>query len=239
MRLKIDIEIPNWTRWLVGGIAMGVVLGAGAVVLAQVVSVPNTFADGNTLSAAKMNANFKTLQDAVNQATPPGTIVAFGGPIVPSGWLLCDGASVKRADYPGLFTAIGTVHGAGDGASTFNLPDYRGIFLRGADSGASRDPDATRRTAPMPGGNFGDLVGSVQTDALGSHSHPVLDPGHAHSVYATYPGQNLATGGFLYAGGSMSGGPATPNAETGVSVQAAGGLESRPKNAYVNYIIKY
>jgi formylglycine-generating enzyme required for sulfatase activity len=70
MRLKIDIEIPNWTKWLAGGIAIGAVLGAGAVVLADAVNVPNTFTDGDTLSAAKMNANSAALASAINNPDP-------------------------------------------------------------------------------------------------------------------------------------------------------------------------
>jgi formylglycine-generating enzyme required for sulfatase activity len=70
MRLRVDLEIPNWTKWLAGGIGIGVVLGVGAVVLAQAASVPNTFADGDTLSAAKMNANFAALASAINNPDP-------------------------------------------------------------------------------------------------------------------------------------------------------------------------
>src|SRR5512135_544582 len=70
MRLKIDISIPNWSKWLAGGIGIGVVLGVGAVVLAQAVSVPNTFTDGDSLSAAKMNANFAALASAINNPDP-------------------------------------------------------------------------------------------------------------------------------------------------------------------------
>jgi hypothetical protein len=66
MRITIDVKIPNWTKWLVAGIAIGIFLSGGAVVLAGAVSVPNTFASGDTLSAAKINDNFKALQDGIN-----------------------------------------------------------------------------------------------------------------------------------------------------------------------------
>ena len=56
---------------------------------------------------------------------PLGTIIPFGGASIPSGWLLCDGAAISRTDYADLFSVIGESFGAGDGSTTFNLPDMR------------------------------------------------------------------------------------------------------------------
>ena len=66
---------------------------------------------------------------------PPGTIIAFAGPVAnaPAGYLLCDGQSYPRSKYPDLFEAIDTVYG-GVGTNDFNVPDFRGVFLRGAGS---------------------------------------------------------------------------------------------------------
>ena len=55
---------------------------------------------------------------------PVGTIVQFGGSIIPTNWLLCDGSEISRTDYAQLFDIIGTTYGSGDGFTTFNLPDY-------------------------------------------------------------------------------------------------------------------
>jgi microcystin-dependent protein len=63
-----------------------------------------------------------------------GSIVAFGGNVAPSGWLLCDGSAVSRTAFPDLFTTIGTRWGIGDGATTFNVPDLRGRFSGGSDA---------------------------------------------------------------------------------------------------------
>src|SRR5262249_32351647 len=103
---------------------------------------------------------------------PAGTIVAFGGGAsnVPPGWLLCDGSSVLRASYPQLFSAIGTAWGSASVAS-FNLPDLRGQFLRGTDSGAGVDPDAASRMASHTGGNIGDNVGSTEAHQFAAHQH--------------------------------------------------------------------
>ena len=113
---------------------------------------------------------------------PSGSIVAFGGTVAPDGWLICDGSALSRTQYASLFGAIGVAHGAGDGVTTFNLPDYRGRFLRGVDHGAGHDPDAATRTAAQPGGNAGDQVGSLERDAYATHDHTVVDPGHDHTV---------------------------------------------------------
>src|SRR5690348_11650824 len=59
---------------------------------------------------------------------PVGGVTSFAGTTPPSGWLLCDGRQVSRATYRSLFLAIGTTYGAGDGSTTFNIPDLRGRF---------------------------------------------------------------------------------------------------------------
>lgn len=64
--------------------------------------------------------------------TPLGTINAFGGSTAPEGWLLCQGQAISRTTYKDLFAVIGTKFGSGDGNTTFNVPDLRGEFLRGA-----------------------------------------------------------------------------------------------------------
>lgn len=63
-------------------------------------------------------------------------MMMFGGASAPAGWLICDGAVVLRASYPELFAAIGEIHGAGDGVTTFALPDMRGRFAMGGTPGA-------------------------------------------------------------------------------------------------------
>ena len=62
---------------------------------------------------------------------PPGMILAFAGKTVPNGWLLCNGAAVSRTTYANLFQAIGTAWGAGDGSTTFNLPNFTGRVVQG------------------------------------------------------------------------------------------------------------
>ena len=171
----------------------------------------------------------------------PGTVVPYAGSSVPanSGWLLCDGRAVSRTQYAALFAAIGTTHGVGDAATTFNLPDYRGRFLRGVDDpdgaggqpAAGRDPDAAARTAMASGGNVAGAVGSVQGDEFKSHGHQLSRP------------LTQAAGGQIFGGPGPTGARA-PDQVNNPSVpeilaEAVGGSETRPKNAYVNYLIKH
>ena len=68
----------------------------------------------------------------IHVTAPAGVIIPFAGASVPTGYLLCNGAAVSRTDYANLFAAIGTLYGAGDGSTTFNLPDARDRVLQGA-----------------------------------------------------------------------------------------------------------
>ncbi|RYY52208.1 MAG: tail fiber protein, partial [Chitinophagaceae bacterium] len=124
----------------------------------------------------------KDLEEAMNYARPPGTVVAYAVKDcitmkAPVGWTYCDGRSVRKddPDYKKLFEVIGTNHGS-ESAETFNLPDYRGLFLRGftyETGGTTTDPDRTSRTAMKPGGLPGAVIGSVQADAFQGHYHEV------------------------------------------------------------------
>ncbi len=67
--------------------------------------------------------------------SPIGTILPYGGASAPSGWFLCQGQAVSRTTYSELFAVIGTAFGAGDGSTTFNLPDTRGKTTMGVETG--------------------------------------------------------------------------------------------------------
>lgn len=83
------------------------------------------FGAGTTVDAAYLPAAIESVK--------PGTITSFAGSDAPTGWLLCYGQAVSRATYAALFTAIGTTYGAGDGSTTFVLPDMRGRVPGGKD----------------------------------------------------------------------------------------------------------
>lgn len=176
----------------------------------------------------------KLATEVIARLNPAGAIQAYGGDVIPNGYLLCDGSPVSRTTFAALFGAIGTKHGNGDGSTTFNLPDYRGRFLRGRDGGAGRDPDASSRTAMATGGSTGDAVGSVQVDATDVNGLGISDPGHRHSFT-----NNLGNfGGFgIIPDNGTQHGDLTNFATTGVSIISSD-TETRPINANVNWIIK-
>lgn len=84
-----------------------------------------------------LNSNMEILDQldsAIRQAAPPGTVLWHAAQTAPDGYLICDGSTVNRTTYAALFAAIGTKFGAGDGSTTFRLPDLRAAFIRGAGS---------------------------------------------------------------------------------------------------------
>lgn len=172
---------------------------------------------------------------------PVGVVLPYAASRAPSGYLLCHGQAISRARYSDLFSIIGVTHGQGDGSTTFNLPDYRGRFLRGVANGQTTDPNRTARTAMATGGNTGDNVGSVQaaatarpttnftTNSTGAHTHNTVvngvlaNPGSNSTFYRAGTGTNLTTNSVGNHSHSITGG---------------GDSETRPVNAYVEYIIK-
>lgn len=146
---------------------------------------------------------------------PVGGIIPFAHPTVPNGYLECDGASYLRTSYADLFSAIGTIYGSVDGTH-FNVPDYRGYFLRGWAHGSAVDPDKATRT--NRGDTVtGDYVGTIQADAFKAH---------VHSMY-TLVGHGYQGGAIPYDGGS------------GRNTSSTGGSETRPINKNVMFCIKY
>lgn len=152
----------------------------------------------------------------------PGEVRAFAGPVAntPDGWLPCNGATISRTTYSRLFTVIGTTYGAGDGTTTFNIPDLRGEFIRGFDDG--RGVDAGR------------AFGSGQNGEVEAHRHDM-------NIVATQNG-TLADSGP----GSLRGATSGLRRDTeGTPIQLTDtialndGAETRPRNIAMNYIIKY
>lgn len=203
---------------------------------------------------------------APSAAVPVGSVVAFAGQITPLsstgstawsnsacgpesgssgdidsttcpivviealGWMACDGRSLEVARYPELAAVLGNLYG-GDSQS-FNLPDYRGLFLRGVDSGAGMDPDAGSRGVPTGGQGSAQGVGSIQCDALQTHEH---------QYQATTPAAE-STEGTAAGTLTVQPPPLTQPPNTDLSLGPVANVsqhETRPRNVYVNYLIKY
>ena len=168
---------------------------------------------------------------------PTGLVLPFAGKKdkVPNGWLLCDGSTKLRSDFPHLFEVIGTSHGAGDGSTTFHLPDYRGRVLRGVDDGAGRDDSALTRTSANAGGEVGDEVGSVQDDQIQGHHH---DVGPYNNTTGAGVGTSIPKWSALETPTTSSTALASTVRNDGVNGNPRTGFETRMKNANVNYIVK-
>ena len=175
-------------------------------------------------------------------AYPAGMISPFAGPVnkIPSGWLLCDGSEISRTEYAQLYDAIEVSWGTGDGSTTFNLPDLRGMFLRGVSGDSGNDEDAGARLVLNDnGGNTGNNVGSYQGDAI-------------RNITGTWKQNLMKEYGVTWGTGALEAwqGGCTVNTASGSGSHAGGikldaslivpvGSDNRPKNVYVNYIIKY
>jgi microcystin-dependent protein len=173
---------------------------------------------------------------------PSGTIQAYGGEpntdqLEKRGWLLCDGRPYPTNKFPELFRAVGFAWGRGSAANEFRVPDLQGYFLRGVDSEGKRDLDVGDRQAIAPGGNAKNSVGSVQGEKIGPHRHMIRGNG----------GNSGGSAQLISATIGPSGGVPENGATENYSYSATGigghdksiGTETRPKNAYVHYIIKY
>src|SRR5215471_17920891 len=75
---------------------------------------------------SKSNANWSLVDSFIGHGSPVGMVIDFAGPTPPSGWLVCDGRRISRTTYAALFAVIGTYWGAGDGSTTFALPNLNG-----------------------------------------------------------------------------------------------------------------
>lgn len=171
---------------------------------------------------------------------PTGTILGFAGETPPAGWLLCNGQQVSRLFYQDLFAEIGDAWGPGDGATTFEVPDLCGAFVRG-----SSTHGGNHQLLDVPA-YVGPDVGSFGEDAIQGHKHGREDPGHNHSIryYSEWAQGGTRRGTFH---GSATSGSQISKAFTGITVQQPTlgmhgvprvGPESRPFAAGINFIIR-
>ncbi len=135
------------------------------------------------VSARSLKKRFDAMIGAIGDIVvdvPAGVIIGHGAASAPSGYLVCDGSAVSRTTYAALFAVIGTVFGAGDGSTTFNLPDLRG-------------------RAPIGVGTGSGLSARTLGQSLGAETHQLTTaelPAHTHTVKATLAAQPITvTGG--------------------------------------------
>jgi microcystin-dependent protein len=191
---------------------------------------------------------------------PVGSVMAWAGPInsIPNNYMVCDGRELDRTQFSALFNVIGTTWG-GTAVNKFKIPDLRGLFLRGVDGGSGRDPDSGSR---IPAGTSpNNDVGSSQPDMIQAHKHN--DSGHIHSATTTGNVPNIPStfnedvdnGSGAKVNGNEGGqGSFSPDISATTTIASGSaqltdpvestagvpriGKETRPKNAYVYWIIR-
>ena len=142
---------------------------------------PPAFFDVATVCRVVYDAGTGAYRLLMPGAAPTGTVVPFAGAVAPAGYLLAFGQAVSRTSYPGLFAVIGGTYGSGDGSTTFNLPDLRGLVVAGKDN--------------MGGLNANRLSSVMASTTLGAGGGTET---HAHGV-----GVSVSIGGT--ASGALSG----------------------------------
>lgn len=161
-------------------------------------STARTLLDDSSTSAMRttLDVYSKAETDAVASAgVPAGAVMTFAMSTAPTGWLKCNGDAVSRTTYATLFSAIGTTFGAGDGSTTFNVPELRAEFVRGWDD--SRAVDTGRVFGSTQSANISAHTHSIDppstaTDTVAAHTHSVDPPitttssdSHTHTFSAT------------------------------------------------------
>jgi microcystin-dependent protein len=223
--------------------------------------LPNAKSDDPDTNSSEILATTKALQSLKKliEDAQVGIVGLFAMNAPPTGWLKANGAAVSRTTFARLFAKIGTTHGAGDGVTTFNLPDPRGRFPRFLDDG--RGIDAGRVIGSHQGeaiqshahtgssSNSGSHIHPAWTDAQGEHTHRVkegtvwvvsdgnesLSSGDditqaIHSYSTTTAaGSHVHNVGISYAGDHVH----------GITINPAGGPETRPTNTAFLACIKY
>lgn len=185
----------------------------------------------------KQKTSMSETKSTLNNSVLIGTIVMHGGNFdfktkeeqdqweAKHGWMICDGRELDNENkvYTSLFAHIDKAFGGS--ANKFNIPDCRGMFIRGVDKGRCKDPNREQRKPSNVGGNVGNNVGSVQDDSFKKHSHFCGDD---HKTNYQEKSHKYKDRPIIKGSGSKH----TPSLEMG-------GDETRPVNLYLNFIIKF
>ena len=175
------------------------------------------------------NTMIATTEFVINNGTPTGALMMWATGTAPSGWLICNGATVSRTTYATLFSIIGTTFGFGDGFSTFALPDYRDRMPIGA---------GTSYTVAGTGGSKDAVVVA--------HTHSVTDPGHVHQMTRVLTDANTdatfdAVSEYATSDDANYQNRNTDSNTTGISIQSAGSSgtgANMPPYMGIQFIIK-
>jgi microcystin-dependent protein len=181
-------------------------------------------ADNEVTTAKILDANVTLAKLAAvvqNALLPAGAVQAFAMNSAPTGWLAADGSAVSRSTYAALFSAIGTTYGAGDGSTTFALPDLRGIFVRGSGS------------QTISGITYNKTFAAKEGDAFQGHRHGLSNANtHWRNLGGVF---GLNTSGFSSTFDLAITDPTTD----GTNGTPRTASETRPANIAMLYCIKF
>jgi len=174
---------------------------------------------------ADAHADIGALADALDALyarllSQPGDIKASAAQNPTAGWLLCDGAALDRVVYADLFAAIGTSFGAGDGATTFNVPNLKDAFPKGA------------LTPAAMGGRGGEASHVLDANEMPVHAHSVYDPSHAHGLADPGHQHYGAEGGHQHGINNLAGGNAAVLLYGNAMVSGHPGAWTAPGSGY-------
>lgn len=170
-------------------------------------------------------------KDIPDLGSPVGTSIMYNGPTTPAGYLKENGAAYSRTVYAKLFAKIGTTFGAGDGSTTFNVPDTRAEFIRGLDDGRGIDVGRVLGVAQGSQNKSHTHTGSTNTTGNHSHSLPSI------SSYHSYGSSIFSIAGFSSTGTYNT--SSAGNHSHTLTINAEGGSEARPRNQAKLFCIKY
>lgn len=197
-----------------------------------------TLDDGKDLLFVQDDSASELKKMKIETLLAPGMIMPFAGTTAPTGWLSCDGSAVSRTTYATLFSNIGTTWGVGDGSTTFNVPDLRGLFLRGAGAhGTLNKADGSDFDGGSVGDDSNDQFQAFQTgmDRSGTSYY-----GRSHGAVGNAPAASAQANSTSLRYDSTAQGTAEgiyPNAD-GTNGTPRTGDETKPANATVLYMIK-
>ena len=188
-------------------------VGADSVLIQQVSGSTSTIFEVKNAAGASVMAidssGATTATFAAGVGLPVGMITPFAGSAAPTGWFLCSGQAVSRTTYASLFAVVGTTYGAGDGSTTFNLPDLRGRTIAGIDNMGGTDAgrlDIANSSGTVVGSQYVTLTsaqsgvpahshantltnnavtsgaGSAHTHTQNAHGHTIVNPSTGNQI---------------------------------------------------------
>lgn len=165
---------------------------------------------------------------------PVGTIKMFGGTGDPAGgnYLICDGRAISRTTYAALFAVTGIAYGAGDGSTTFNIPNFQERSPLGQTVTQSLIPQYDARVI---GNKIGEGNHLTTVAEMPAHTHTITDPGHSHSVGAPSQFQFQAGGGGIQSGTTVR----TSTDPTGITQTNSAGSGTAHNNVQPSLVVSF